>query len=78
MPRVISIDEFRGNSGGHRYQCILTDPKKKRVLDVLPSRRQDELCRYFGQFKNHSQVKIRGHGSEQLVPGDCPQMLSKS
>ena len=29
MPRVISIDKFRGNSGGHRYQCILTDPKKK-------------------------------------------------
>lgn len=57
LPQAVSIDEFKGNSGGHKYQCILTDPKKKQVLDVLPSRRQDELCRYFGQFKGRSQVR---------------------
>lgn len=29
LPRALSIDEFRGNSGGEKFQCILTDPKAK-------------------------------------------------
>lgn len=50
LPNVISIDEFKGNAGGHKYQCVLTNPKKKKVLDILPSRRQEELFAYFSQF----------------------------
>lgn len=30
LPRVISIDEFRSNAGGEKFQCILTDPESKR------------------------------------------------
>ena len=26
LPEAISIDEFKGNAGGKKYQCILTDP----------------------------------------------------
>ena len=26
---VISIDEFKGNTSGEKYQCILTDPVNK-------------------------------------------------
>ncbi len=29
LPPAISIDEFKGNAGGHKYQCVLTNPKKK-------------------------------------------------
>ena len=36
LPKALSIDEFRGNTNGEKYQCILTDPVNKVVLDILP------------------------------------------
>lgn len=50
LPPVISIDEFKGNAGGHKFQCILTNPKKKVLLDILESRNLESLCTYFNQF----------------------------
>lgn len=38
LPRVFSIDEFKGDANGEKYQIIITDPKKHRVLDILPDR----------------------------------------
>lgn len=47
LPRAISIDEFKGNADGQKYQCILVDPVKHSVLDILPSRSQAQLISYF-------------------------------
>ena len=57
LPEVLSIDEFKGNANGEKFQCILTDAKHKKVLDVLPARKLDELCKYFGSFDNRKKVK---------------------
>jgi len=57
LPQVISIDEFRGNAGGEKFQCILTDPENKKVLDILPNRKTEDLYRYFTKFKNRQSVK---------------------
>ena len=38
LPKVLSIDEFKGNAGGEKYQTIVTDAEHKKVLDVLPNR----------------------------------------
>lgn len=57
LPKVISLDEFRGNADGQKFQCILTDPENKRVLDILPNRKTDDLCAYFLKFKDRSNVK---------------------
>src|SRR5699024_11983211 len=37
LPRVLAIDEFKGNAWGQKYHCILTDPEKQVVLDILRS-----------------------------------------
>ena len=50
LPSVLSIDEFKGNAGGHKFQCILTNPKKRGLLDILESRSLESLCAYFNQF----------------------------
>jgi len=57
LPQVISIDEFRGNAGGEKFQCILTDPENKKVLDILPNRKTEDLYRYFTKFKDRQSVK---------------------
>lgn len=50
LPPTISIDEFKGNAGGHKFQCILSNPKKKMILDILESRKLENLCEYFNGF----------------------------
>lgn len=50
LPRVVSIDEFKGNTGSQKYQCILTDPVNHCIVDILPSREKYHLITYFKQF----------------------------
>jgi transposase len=57
LPEVISLDEFKGNSGGQKYNSIIVDPKEKVVLDILPNRFESDLVKYFSQFPNRTKVK---------------------
>lgn len=57
LPSVLSIDEFRGNAGGEKFQAILTDPKNRKVLDILPSRTQAQLQAYISTFSNRKNVQ---------------------
>ena len=57
LPEVISLDEFKGNSGGQKYNSIVVDPKEKVVLDILPNRFENDLVRYFSQFPSKTEVK---------------------
>ena len=43
LPEVISIDEFKGNSGGSKYHCIIVDPKGGKILDILKEAVYDTL-----------------------------------
>ena len=56
LPEVISLDEFKGNSGGQKYNSIVADPQNKEVLDILPNRYENDLIKYFSQFPNKKQV----------------------
>lgn len=57
LPEVISLDEFKGNSGGQKYNCIVADPSGRKVLDILPDRYENNLVKYFSQFDSKSNVK---------------------
>lgn len=67
LPPVISIDEFKGNTGGRKFQCILTNPKEKKVLDILPNRKSDDLYQYFSKFPDRNKRKIRCHGFKHTL-----------
>ena len=57
MPEVLAIDEFKGNTGGEKYNCILTDPKTGVVLDILEARKKYVLTNYF-KDTNKQDVKV--------------------
>ena len=57
LPEVISLDEFKGNSGGQKYNSIVADPKDGAVLDILPNRYENDLIKYFSQFPSNTNVK---------------------
>lgn len=56
LPQVLSIDEFKGNAGSEKYQCIITDPVNHCVLDILPKRYSHYLTTYF-KDTNREDVK---------------------
>ena len=59
IPQVLSIDEFKGNADGQKYQCILVDPLKHSVLDILPSRSQAHLTFYFREIPKHERYHVK-------------------
>lgn len=59
IPSVLSIDEFKGNADGQKYQCILVDPVKHTVLDILPSRSQSYLVSYFRDIPKTERYRVK-------------------
>ena len=57
LPQVLSIDEFKGNSGGQKFHAILTDAHNHRLFDILPSRSQTAVMQYLLSFPNRKQVR---------------------
>jgi len=57
LPEVLSIDEFKGTTDKGKYHCILVDPVKSKVLDILDSRSLDYLLNYFKKFKERDHIK---------------------
>ena len=46
LPEVLAIDEFRGNAEGEKFQCILTDPKNHKIIEILPTRKHEDIYHY--------------------------------
>lgn len=58
LPKYIAIDEYGGNAGNEKFQSILTNPKKRKMLDLMPSRKSEDLAEYFNQFKDKNNVEL--------------------
>ena len=65
LPEALGIDEFKGNSGGEKYHCILTDLKTKKVIDILHDRKEVTLCDY---FKKYDRTKVKYVISDMYKP----------
>ena len=65
LPEVIGIDEFKGNSGGEKFHVILTDLGKRRVIDILKTRYEHDLCDY---FKKYDRTGVKYFVSDMYKP----------
>ena len=63
LPETLAIDEFKGNADREKFQCLLVDPKKKILLDVLKNRKTDDLCKYFASFS----IQQRAHARSIMI-----------
>ena len=68
LPQVLAIDEFKGNTRGEKYQCILTDAQNKVVLDILPKRYEHFLTEYFNRFDKSQRDKVQFFVSDMWKP----------
>lgn len=59
LPRVLCIDEFRGNSGNNKYQVLLLDGETHEVIDVLQCRYKHFLCDYFKHIPESERNNVK-------------------
>ena len=50
LPRVLCIDEFKGNSGAEKYQVVLLNGETHEIVDIVECRYKHYLCQYFKKF----------------------------
>ena len=68
LPECISIDEFKGNADTGKYQCILVDAKKHRILDILPDRTQKHLSSYFRELNRGQRNRVKYFVCDMWAP----------
>ena len=59
LPSCIAIDEFKGNAGGEKFQCNLADPDKHKIIDILPNRDSEDLCKHFLEYPYEKRAKVK-------------------
>jgi len=59
LPEALGIDEFRGNANRVKYQVILTDLGTGKVIDILPSRYEQAITKYFLQYSREERDKVK-------------------
>jgi len=57
LPEAIGIDEFRGNSGGSKFQVAITDLKQHKIIDIISARSETALYHYLNSITNKDKVK---------------------
>lgn len=57
LPRVLCIDEFKGNSG--KYQVALLDGETHKIIDILECRHKHFLCDYFKKFPSEQLDNVK-------------------
>ena len=60
LPEVLSIDEIYARKlTKTKYSCVLMDPMKNKIIDILYSRRKDELVPYFSRKSKEEKSVVK-------------------
>lgn len=57
LPCMISFDEFKADTKKGKYAFIINDLIHKKTLDILPSRKKEDLIQYFTYVENRPSVQ---------------------
>jgi len=68
LPVTLSIDEFKGNTGGEKYNCIIADPLNHTVLDILPKRYDWYINDYFRKHSKAERDRVQIFVSDMWKP----------
>ena len=68
LPEVLCIDEFKGNSNGHKYHLSIVDGKNNKILDILETRTKDNIEKYFRKFSKKQRESVRYFITDMYKP----------
>lgn len=59
LPQRIGIDEFKGNCGDEKYQFHIFDLDTRKTIDIVKSRKYDDLEAYFSSFSLEQRCRVK-------------------
>lgn len=60
LPETLSMDEFKGNAHGQKYQVAICDAGKNKIIDILPKRKTEDIIKYFvTNFSREERMKVK-------------------
>lgn len=59
LPVILGIDEFKGNTGGEKYNLILTNLHDNKMSDLLPTRKKSDIISYFKRYTIEERQKVK-------------------
>lgn len=82
LPKVIAIDEFKGDSGKEKYQLIIADALTREPIDILPNRRKETIKDYLRKHGANVQVVVmdmsQAFKAAVTQAMDCPVIVADS
>lgn len=58
LPKVIAIDEYKGDTNEGKYQLIIADGVTREPIDILPNRYKKTIKRYLQKYGANVQIVI--------------------
>ncbi len=58
LPRVIAIDEYKGDTKAGKYQLIIADGETREPVDILPNRRKKTVANYLRKYGKNVEIVI--------------------
>lgn len=58
LPRVIAIDEYKGDTKEGKYQLIIANGETKEPIDILPNRRKRTIVNYLRKYGSNVEIVI--------------------
>lgn len=59
LPKVLCIDEFKGNTGYYKYQVSILDAERNKPIDIVECRYKTHLLDYFKKFPLEERKKVK-------------------
>ena len=59
LTEVLCIDEFKASTIAGEYALIIGDPLSGKILDILPSRKQEYIYYYFQSVPKEERMKVK-------------------
>lgn len=56
LPKVIAIDEYKGDTIEGKYQLIIADGVTKEPIDILPNRYKKTIKQYLSKYGAYVEV----------------------
>lgn len=58
LPKVISIDEYKGDTKEGKYQFIIADGLTKEPIDILPNRKKKTIKNYLRKYGGQVEIVV--------------------
>ncbi len=59
LTRIICIDEFKASTIAGEYAFVIGDPISGKIIDILPSRKQDYIYYYFQSIPDEERFNVK-------------------